>query len=172
MPTLFHGSPKPVSAFTDCGRGQGFEANSVLGLWLTSRPKKAALYAGQGGVILTVEVPVMRLARVDDWTTAVWGDPTFNQDWRQEAYAMFEAARLDLMAKGFDGVHCEMDSESDLSGAVCVFRPETAVIREATPVAEADALRSDGRGFFINHDEKLEYALARHKPAEVAAFAL
>lgn len=162
MPTLFHGSKQPPTSFSEDGRGQGMEANSALGVWLTRDPENAARYAGPEGWVLTVEIPDMRLAFADNWTVTVWGDPSFNEDWREEAWGMFDKSRSELMNRGYGGLWCHMPG-TDLAGAVCVFAPNDCKIVGKTPSAAHADLRPLGHGFVVDMEMKLDYVLAEFK---------
>lgn len=165
MPTLFHGSRTLITSFSSDRVGQGYEANSALGLWLTSVPKRALDYA-QGGYVLSVEIPPMRLAMADQWTTTVWGDLQFNQDDFQDAWGMFSVARAHLMAEGYGGVFCDIPN-TDLEGAVCVFDPDDVSIGKTYTAKRGDevmALRPDGTGLVVNAEKKLDYLLQELRP--------
>ena len=128
MAVLFHGTGnEKLRGFSAESRGEGYEANSNMGLWLTQSYEHASRYSFPTGRVLLVSTPPLRLLTTDDYPTVLWGDQNFDQDYRQEAWGMFDIARAELMSRGYDGVLCEAP-ETDLAGAVCVFRPETCVI--------------------------------------------
>ncbi|MCE6957640.1 hypothetical protein LAZ40_00960 [Cereibacter sphaeroides] len=129
---LYHGTKRIVDRFSPETVGVGYEANSALGLWLTRCPHLAASYA-DGGTILVVEVDAPRLAVARDLATTIWGGPDLHPSDREIGWPRFVAARLALMAEGLDGIWCEMPG-TDLEGAVCLFRPETARIVSRIPL--------------------------------------
>lgn len=128
MAVLFHGTGnEKLRGFSAENRGEGYEANSNLGLWLTQSYEHASSYSFPTGRVLLVATPPLRLLVTDDYSTILWGDRSFDQDYRQEAWEMFDMARTELMNRGYDGVLCETPG-TNLEEAVCVFRPETCVI--------------------------------------------
>jgi hypothetical protein len=158
---LYHGTQVVIDRFDPALIGRGAEPNSALGVWATLDPHQAHDYAG-GKHLLVLSVKAPKLASVSDYQAAIWGGPDYGPSERVIARQMFEAARLSLMAQGYDGVWCECPG-TDLNAAVCLFSAQSVKIQQVIRYAEdrdLDDLEDPQDDSIVDINKRLEDELS------------